>query len=326
MIHNNGALGDTGYAVPALNILRDRYDKIFMCGDWCVAALENTGLVDWFVVKPGDFEEWDEEKKRRWLAISVPVDDFDALLSCSAVVPSVYMFKRNDPRFEEPVEWKRENAKGVNFFDEMSKKLGVPEAIGKRPVTQHTPKERKWLKRFRERRGIPKDAFILGWQFTGSAEIKWYPFFNMVVQRYIMPKYPQVYVVAMGDMKNKLKWDRKYHGGRYINLTDTVSFRQAYILISSMDCLVGPETGVMVFAQGYPDVPKVLLATHTDGSQWTFPETEVIQSTADCAPCYNIVSTCTRDGENPWAYCMGKIDPVRVIEAIEGVICAEEMR
>ena len=115
---------------------------------------------------------------------------------------------------------------------------------------------------------------------------------------------------------------------KFINLGNSVSFRQAYILTSILDCLVAPETGLMVFAQAWAHLPKILLSTHTYGYHITFDnyangscsDTLIIQSEAKCSPCYDIVFDCKHDGCNPWTLCMGKIPPEKVIAAIEDII------
>jgi hypothetical protein len=333
MISHGGALGDNGFIVPALNALREIYDEIYMCGlSQAFTALGETGLVDKFIVKPSEYGSWDQEEQKRWL-IQVTEDiDIDAKISFNGVIPGRYMFHADDPRFDLPLEWKRSNASNVSFFDAMSERAidsinGISQfsstglnPLGKRPITRLTTEEQRWLLNFRNRHNIPNSAFILGWQFTGSSRIKWYPFFNEVIQKGIMSKYSEVYVVGLGDLDNKIKWDFKHHGGRFINLGKTVSFRQAYILTSIFDCLVSPETGLMVFAQAFEHVPKILLATHSYGYHFSFQETTIIQSKAGCSPCYKIVYDCKHDGENPWTECMGKIAPEWVIEAIERVI------
>ena len=321
MITHGGALGDNGFAVPALTELRMRYDEIYLYGRrQALLSLGNTGLVDRFIVRPDDWDNMGKDR-RRWLENATADVDFQVRLNFNGVVPGRYMFHKDDTRFWLPVEWKRVNAAGVSFFDAMSERAKMPEAMGKRPITRLTHQERSWLRDFRYIYNIPKDAFLLGWQFTGSARIKWYPFFDEVIQKGIMRKYPQVYVVGLGDLKNKLIWSLEYHGGRYINLGDSVSFRQAYILTSVLDLLVAPETGIMVFSQAYEHVPKILLASHTDGTHICCGnETTILQPDCDCSPCYNIVFDCKHDGSNPWSLCMGKIPPEKVIAAIEEIV------
>lgn len=329
MIAHGGALGDNGFTIPALMELRKKYDEIYLsCTQHAVTALKDTGLIDRFIVRHPDMDEATDEQKRNWLLHMVSDIDFQDKLNFYGALPGCYVFHKDDPKFSSSLKWKRENAHGVSFFDVFSERAGTLEAVGKRPEIFPTHKERSWLRDFRNIYDIPEDAFLLGWQFTGSAKIKWYPFFDTVIQKGIMRKYPQVYVIGLGDLGNKLTWDRRFHGGRFINLGDSVSFRQACILTSIFDCLVAPETGIMVFAQAWAHVPKIMLSTHTYGYHITFDssidnptsETVIIQSEARCSPCYNIVFDCEHDGDNPWTLCMGKIPPEKVIAAIENVI------
>ena len=329
MITHGGALGDNGFTIPALTELRKTYDEIYLyCAHQAATALKDTGLIDKFIVRRPDMCKATNGQKRHWLRQMMSDIDFQAKLSFDGVIPGRYMFHTEDSQYLRSSEWKRKNAEGVSFFDAFSERAGTQEAIGNRPEVYLTHKERSWLRAFRYIHNIPKDAFLLGWQFTGSAKIKWYPFFDLVIQKGIMRKYPQVYVIGLGDLENKLTWDHKCHGGRFINLGNSVSFRQACVLTSILDCLVAPETGIMVFAQAWADVPKIMLATHTYGYHITFarsavcstPETIIIQSAAECSPCYNIVFDCKHDSDNPWTLCMGKISPEKLMSAIEDVI------
>jgi hypothetical protein len=356
MISHGGALGDNGFTIPALTALRKRYDEMYLyCTRSGVTALKDTGLIDRFITDRPGMADASKADRREWLLHATRDIDFQARLNFNGVVPGRYMFHASDPKFHNSVEWKRANAEGVNFFDAFSERAyrqgclsnrAFSEAIGKRPTIHLTHRELSWLQGFRHTHNIPEDAFLLGWQFTGSSKIKWYPFFDLVVQKGIMRKYPQVYVVGLGDLENKMIWDRKGHQGRYVNLGKSISFRQACILTSILDCLVAPETGVMVFAQAWEHVPKILLATHTYGyhivrqgdtgtrgqgekgkkrfapslSPAVPSETVIIQSEAKCSPCYNIVFDCEHDGDNPWTLCMGKIPPEKVITAICSIL------
>lgn len=333
MINHGGALGDTGYLVPALNVLREEFQNIHMCTKRSgQLALGDTDLIDGYIIKPRGFNKWDVEYGRRWLLTMSEGTESYHVANTRGAIASKFMFHTDDPLFEKPVEWKREKNEGVSYFDETSLHLqiksggevrrdGVPEAVGKRPITKLSHKERSWLRDFRHAHNIPKDAFLLGWQFTGSSFVKWYPHFDKVIQYGIMTKYPHVYVVGLGDMENKLRWNKSQHKGRFINLADSVSFRQAYILTSIFDLLVSPETGVFVFSQAFPDVPKILLASHTSGKHICCgDETVILQPRCECSPCYNIVATCTVHAETGAAWCMASIEPERVIEAIEAEI------
>ena len=134
-----------------------------------------------------------------------------------------------------------------------------------------------------------------------------------------MENHRDIYTVGMGNLDDNPIWT-KGHGGRFIDLGSSVSFRQAYILTSIMNCLVSPETGVFCFAQAYPQTPKILLATHTDGTHICCgDENRILASEADCAPCYRIISNCKTEPGDIHSLCAGRIPPEKVIAAIEEV-------
>lgn len=328
MIRTGGAIGDNFYAFPAVAELRKEFDEIYMCGkEACRTAFEGTEYVDKFIIKPPDFYEWGKDLSRQWLATQVDGLDFSEVRDTFGAVPGRYVFLEADAKYDSPTQWKREQNEGVNYFDATSIKLGAPGAVGKRPVMPISHNEHGWLRDFRFQHKIPKKAFILAWQFTGSSTVKWYPHFDRVIQKSIMQDYPDVYVVALGDMKGRLDWDRKYHHGRYINLKDTVSFRQAALLISISDLLVSPDTGMYCASQCFPQTPKILLASLTDGKAVTYglgQESTIIQSEAACSPCYRICDTCLEvAGDYGWdrsVFCMHEIPPVKVIGAIKDVL------
>ena len=323
LVFSGGALGDWGYCVPVLNVLRQHYDQIWVaCRERGRMALGGTGLIDEFVIIPEGYNALSETEQRAWYddVYLKSVPEFRADITPDACIINRLTFKRDHPGFNRSLAWKRSVNKGKNWFDEVSKWLGVYVAVGRRPTTEHTPGEREWLYGFRTEHNIPRDAFLIGWQFMGSGETKWYPHFKEVIQEGIMSRYDNVYLVGMGDLKNRLKWTTG-HGGRFINLADSITFRQAYLLTEVFDLLVGPDTGVMVFSQGYPDTPKILLASLTGGHHLKCgSETRIVKTDARCAPCWNIISKCKYDGDERWQHCMGKIQPKKVIQAIEAEI------
>ncbi len=327
IITHHGALGDHGYSLPALGVLRKRYDKIAL---YCKKAeriepiFRNTGYIDKYISFTEKVMQLDNDDKRRWLIEQLGEFRVTHSVDFHGIVPGRYMFHGGDSLFEKPISWARQNASGVSFFDEFSRRAGVlDEAKGKRPRVVMDKDEQRWLKRFRGRYGIPKDAFLLGWQFTGSAQIKWYPHFQEVVTA-IMNRYPNTYLVATGDKWcDQLTW--RGAGKRYINLANKVSFRQAFLLTSIYDCFVSPETGVFVISGAFPHTPKILLATHTAGYHIAFDETKIIQSDAPCSPCYKILFNCIVDEPHEYMRCAGRIAPHKVIEAIDEVVRRKEI-
>ena len=324
MIRDDGVYGDQGFKVPALRVLRPVFEQIWITSTRGNAkeALENTGLVDGFVELPPDYTDWQGHDQDFFLRNATHGIDFEAYMKTEGCIPGRLNFhKPGDKLSQKSVEWKRSVNKGKNYFDEMSKWLGVKEAVGMRPATEITRVEREILRTFRADYGIPENAFMLQWQFSGSMGAKRIPFFDEIIQQGIMEKYPFVYVIGTGDLKSEVRWDAEAHGGRFINLYDLYDFREVYMLTSIMDLLISMNTGIFIFSQCFPRVPKILTACHVYGHNIVCgDETTVVQSKAECAPCFDILQDCRHDGDNPWWYCAGKIKPKQVIAAIDKVV------
>lgn len=325
-ITHSGAYGDCLYEVPALNILRSHFGYICHIGrPQAEQALGNTALIDEFITWPKDYKKWDVDYTRQWLSYQTQHIEIDAHVNLHRIIPGRLMFHDTDPKYHMPTVCKRAMNAGKNHFDEVTMRfqetldIDLSEAIGQRPITKLTHKERSWLRDFRFQHSVPKDAFMLGYQFAGSARHKWYPYFEQAIQRGIMQRYPEVYVVGLGDLDGEMDWPHKYHGGRYVNLKGSITFREAYILTSIMDLLISPQTGVFVGAQAY-ETPKILLATHMLDETVCGDETIMLTPESECAPCYNIVHTCDIDESINAPLCAASIHPDRVIMAAGEII------
>lgn len=322
LIRDEGAYGDQGFKFPAMRFLKAAFDQVWVSGShWVEEVLVNTGLADGFIIKPEGFRDWPREERDRFLLRATDGIEFHAkLTTVGCIAGRLHFHKHFDPKADWPMEKKWKLAEGRNWFDEMSRWLKVPEAVGMRPTTNISLSERAFLRSFREAHGIPENAFLLGWQFTGSTAAKRLPYFYEVVQRGIMDRHPEVYVVGTGDLKGKVRWATG-HGGRFINTYGLLSFREAYLLTSIMDCLVSPDTGIFILSQCFK-TPKILVSCLVHGERVCCgEETIVLNSTAECSPCYNIAVDCRRDEKEPaFFYCATRIKPKRIIAAIEKVI------
>lgn len=347
MYKHRGALGDQGFSVPVLRELRKYYGSIYLfCGKQGPMALGNTGLIDKFLVMPDEFKDkeideigmdvygywlvWEMGKQGIRVSDDIQMDSVDMI---GALANKYAFFLDDGIKASLPLEERIAYAKGESYFDAYTQltadQLNMPEvydaAKGKRPITRHTNTEKSWLKTFRHRHKIPKDAFILGWQLSGSAQHKLYPFLDDVLKP-LMARHGEIYLVTTGP-----EWCEDLGGNteglRWINLSNKVTFRQAYILVSQYDCFVSPETGVMIFAQGYPDTPKILLATHSYGYHVTFgDDTRILHSGAECSPCYNIVVGLESEGcpqyeddGDTFPVCIATITPESITAAIEEI-------
>lgn len=328
LIKHHGAMGDHGFTLPAIQALRSsgKYDRIILYhdGQACKQIYENTGLIDGYVMKDKWLEHpaMDFAYRKLWFHDKIEaMGGVQEMVDFNGVVPSVYMFHSVDPKYGFCETWKRKNAEGVIFYDLFSKRAGILDAAkGKRPEVILSQGERDWLYAFRKKHNIIPNTMIIGWQFTGSGQNKWYPFFQEVAKA-IMDPNPYCYFVTTGDPGCiELEWPGAL--GRHINLAGKISYRQAFILTSLYDCFISPETGVFVMAQAFPETPKILLATHSAGYHYCncfddIKETEIIQSEARCSPCYNIIYDCRKVEGKVYQYCMGKIPTHKVVGAIE---------
>lgn len=326
MINHSGAYGDCLYEVPALNVLRRQFEHIYHLGrPQAEEALGNTGLVDEFIAWPKGHHTWDDDYTRQWLAYQTADMEIDVHVNLHRIIPGRLMFHNTDPKFNIPVACKRAMNTGKSHFDEVTLRfqeaLGIDlsVAIGERPVTIHTRDEKLWLRNFREEHNIPLGAFLLGYQFAGSARHKWYPYFAEAIQHGVMRQHDHVYVIGMGDLDGDMDWDAKYHGGRYINLKQSITFREAYILTSILDLLISPQTGVFVGSQAYA-TPKILFATHMLNETVCGNETIMLTPDCECAPCYDIVHTCELKESVNAPLCIASIKPDVVIRAVAEII------
>jgi hypothetical protein len=317
MIRDDGAYGDQGFKIPALRVLRQHFDQIWeiSTGDFAQEAMENTGLVDGFIKIDENFYDWLQADQDDFLNDATGGIDFPVYLKTIGCIPGRLNFHMADKLSKKPVEWRRKRNVGLNYFDEMSRWLDVPEAVGIRPATNITQAEGQFLRSFRADYNIPTDAFLLGWQLTGSSGAKRTPQLPEVMKA-IFNKYPFVHLVVTGDLGGdapELNSDP-----RCTNMYGLLSFREAYLLTSIMNCFVTPNTGVFVFSQCFQKTPKILISNIIDGNHCVCgDDTTVIQSAAECSPCYLLTQECKMDGDNPWFHCAGKIRPDRIIKAIE---------
>jgi len=328
-----GAIGDQVYAIPALAELRKHY--VFLVGylKWNKGITEeifrNSGLFDKYIWRYPEMDTWTVDQEKAYLLeelMDVDMhDEGSTFINFRKVVPGVYIHHARWPSKEDPdpgfwwsYEKKRNMAFDVNFFEVFMEFAGLKPRKGARPFFVTDYGEREWLDGFKHRYGIPRDAFLLMWQWEGSSMIKQYPHVQDALLP-VMEAHDDIYLIGLGDKRTQnVSW--RGAGARFINFAGRLKWRQSMLLTSIADCYVGPETGITVAAQAFPRTPKILLATHTYGHHITCgSDTVVIQSEAKCSPCFNIVDDCIREGEHPWAMCVGKIPPERIAEEIEKV-------
>ncbi len=123
LVFSGGALGDWGYCVPALNVLRRHYDQVWVaCRERGRMALGDTGLVDEFVIIPEGYNALSEEAQKEWYndVYLKSVPGFRADVTPDACLINRLTFKRDNDNFKRPTAWKRAVNSGKIWFDEIS--------------------------------------------------------------------------------------------------------------------------------------------------------------------------------------------------------------
>lgn len=309
MVMLNGAPGDHLHALPALRQLSQKCAAVYMTAKWrgglVKAVYENTDIIDHFI--------WlDDQKMKDWTDAQIGEHMLYEL--GQRKIDKYYDLNGQHNMMNAPEEWDkipieemREHQEKETFYTRFCHALKVPEAKGSRPKMTYSEEERKWLEATVEY--LP-DLKLVGWQWSGSSNVKEHPRALEILST-LLGEYPDIHILAMGSqLFSKAKIPEK----RCVNLAGEISWRQATLLTSIMALYIAPDTSVMVAAQGFPEVPKILLATTTSGTQIAFPETEIIQSTASCSPCYRTLNACEMDD------CCGKIDDMMIYAAADKIL------
>ena len=165
----------------------------------------------------------------------------------------------------------------------------------------------------------PKRFHIL-WCLSGSSRHKFYPHQDGVIGN-IMRAMPMATVIFSGDMACKILEAGWENEARVICTSGEMGIRDTLTLAQQVDCVVGPETGVLN-AVAFEDMAKVVMLSHSSGENltkhWVNTTTLEPQDTA-CYPCHRLhygMEFCHEDKASGAALCQKNIDPASVFMAI----------
>lgn len=163
--------------------------------------------------------------------------------------------------------------------------------------------------------------FTLMWCLSGSSIHKFYPLQDAVIAR-IMAKLPDALIVLTGDEACRLLESGWEKNPRIRCESGKMGIRETLSLAQSVDCVVGPETGVLN-AVAFEDNAKVVLLSHSSKNNLTKHWVNTValepENTA-CYPCHQIhldSSYCQTNPSTGAAVCQHDIHQDRVYEAIE---------
>jgi ADP-heptose:LPS heptosyltransferase/predicted SAM-dependent methyltransferase len=179
------------------------------------------------------------------------------------------------------------------------------------------------------------------WVLSGSAPHKTYPYTASAIVRLLYAE-PDAKIILAGDKACQEFEDligeqvAMNHGdaNRLIKTSGRCSVRITMAMAQMVDCVVGPETGVLN-AVGMDDVPKVVFLSHSTEENLTkhwknttalFPQGPGAPS---CYPCHRLMlghtwERCNQDQRTGAAACAAAIPPADVVNAIVAALNAPE--
>lgn len=173
-----------------------------------------------------------------------------------------------------------------------------------------------------------EQPYMVMWALAGSSVHKMYPHQDNVIARILMDM-PNSIVVMVGEMACKILEQGWENDPRVIRVSGDLTIRQTLALAQRMNCVVGPETGVLNSVSYEPDVSKVIMLSHSSHENLTrdWPNTTAISAPPDdsvpiCGnrPCHRLHygrDWCPEDHETGASMCAASISPYTVFNAIE---------
>jgi ADP-heptose:LPS heptosyltransferase len=162
-------------------------------------------------------------------------------------------------------------------------------------------------------------TFNIMFTLAGSSVHKMYPHQDDVIAN-VLAALPEATFTLVGDYACQLLeqgWEEHH---RVNCLAGRIGIRETLAVAQRMDCVVGPETGVLN-AVGFERNAKVILLSHSSPENLTkhWVNTEAIEPPTACYPCHRLHHDrrhCPEHEPTGASQCAFDIDPFRVFAAI----------
>lgn len=166
------------------------------------------------------------------------------------------------------------------------------------------------------------DRFNILWCLSGSSIHKFYPHQDDVIAR-ILNTMPEAAIVFNGDYACKILESGWEECPQIRCESGKMGIRDSLALAQQVDCVVGPETGVLNAVAFEPN-GKVIMLSHSSienlSKHWVNTDTLTPANTS-CYPCHRLHfgrEFCREDKTTGGAACQVDIAPDRVYAAIHG--------
>jgi ADP-heptose:LPS heptosyltransferase len=205
-----------------------------------------------------------------------------------------------------------------NYVEALHRKAKVPQVFN----TKFYPSlsEKKWAAEQRRNMRLGSGHYVIVVALSGSSVHKSYPYMDSVIAYYLMEE-PMARFVLVGEELCKLLeagWEKE---PKVFCKSGDWSIRQSLAFAQTADLVLGPETGVLNSVSA-EDIAKVVMLSHSSEENLTkhWVNTTAVYSDADCYPCHKLhygFATCNRHEETGGAMCAARLDPKKVVDAID---------
>ena len=168
---------------------------------------------------------------------------------------------------------------------------------------------------------VAAKGFTVLYALSGSSQHKFYAGQDAVIAALLLAV-PDITIFLAGDEACRILeagWEKE---PRVVCLSGEQTIRETLALAQAVDCVVGPETGVLNAVGFDSGVAKVCLLSHSSIENLTkhwvnaYP---IEPAGMDCYPCHRLhygMRHCFEDAETGTAMCQVSIKPARVVSAI----------
>lgn len=303
-----GAFGDAVQITPLLRELKKAGNHVTLYGSQkSLDVIRNNPNVDKFIlhdknIKPSDLSEH----------LAKVAQNYDKMINLSGAIEERLLKKEGTEAFN----WdhiQRHIACDINYAEAILRDGGFD---GADPQTElyfsavENHNARNWRKKY-------KDYFVILWSLSGSSFHKTWPYSEYVGMS-LYEKYKDILIVTVGDESCQLL---EWRNDRTKNYSGIWPIRKSFIMTQYVDCVIGPETGVLNAASAF-DTPKIVFLSHSSVENLTkhWKNTISLSAKVDCQPCHRLIYTREACPLEPGLWtpvCMSQIHMSTVIREIE---------
>lgn len=321
--------GGFGDSIQASNILpelkRQGYHVTFMTTPRGQEILKHDPHIDSWLLQDDD-QVPNQELPLYWMAIA---KRFDKFINLSESVEGTLLAFPGRANHSWPDSVRR-TVMGKNYL-EWTAQLAELDYVSEAkfyPSEQEVVHARKYLAGFKNLLAGPltipqraPDRFNIMWCLAGSSMHKFYPHQDIVIAR-ILDELPAAVIIFNGDYPCKLLESGWEQEPRIRCESGNMGIRETLTLAQQVDCVVGPETGVLN-AVAFEPMAKVIMLSHSSPENltkhWTNTTTLTPAGTS-CYPCHRLhygKEFCHEDDVTGAAICQKDIHPDLVFAAVK---------